>query len=571
MSRINQLNRVRTIVMIAVATFMFSAITWQAVSAEFATILFSEDFETEGNGSRYTVSELCNDGGDYFARTDGNDVSGTYNNPNGSVFFAAQDTDGAPCTMSTESITFSAVSLAENTHFAFTGLFAEDDDDSNQDWDADSSVVVYASVDGATEIPVLCFAAKGGTNTEPAQDTNCDGTGDGVALTDTFAQFFGCFEATGDNMVLRIVVANLDSGDEDIAFDLLELEGAIEEPTICSVVPNVPPAVSTTSPTDDATLVSITTNIVITFSESITLTGGITVSNGITNVMTTVVGNTADTLALTFDPTNNLTPTTDYTVIVPANAVVDSAGEGMSADHSFNFRTETNNNCNSTLVINELDADTADEASEFVELYDGGAGNTSLSECVLVFFNGNGDVAYEAFDLDGLTTDVNGYFVLGDSNISPTPNLTFTFGITTSSQIQNGSDAVALYSADAADFPDGTPPTVNKLIGALVYGRSSDDTGLLTALGESTQYSEDALDDKDNHSIQRVQTGSPPPTRDNDQTYTVGTPSPAMLNTVVPTAIALVGAAIGSSTTWAVLFSIMTLLTLTFWLKQRDA
>ena len=68
------------------------------------------------------------------------------------------------------------------------------------------------------------------------------------------------------------------------------------------------------------------------------------------------------------------------------------------------------------VIVNEVDADTpGTDTAEFVELYDGGAGNTSLDGLVLVFFNGNGGASYAAFDLDGFSTDANGYFVSRES------------------------------------------------------------------------------------------------------------------------------------------------------------
>ena len=69
-------------------------------------------------------------------------------------------------------------------------------------------------------------------------------------------------------------------------------------------------------------------------------------------------------------------------------------------------------------MINEVDADTpGSDTAEFVELYDGGAGNTPLDGLVVVFFDGattgSGNQSYAAFDLDGYSTDANGYFVWG--------------------------------------------------------------------------------------------------------------------------------------------------------------
>ena len=130
------------------------------------------------------------------------------------------------------------------------------------------------------------------------------------------------------------------------------------------------------------------------------------------------------------------------------------------------------------VIINEVDSDTpGTDVAEFVELYDGGVGNTLLDGLVVVFFNGNGDVSYAAFDLDGRTTDANGYFVLGNT-ASPGTDLIFTNGL-----LQNGADAVALYAGNATNFPNGTAVTTANLRDAVAYDTAdADDPGLLVLL-----------------------------------------------------------------------------------------
>jgi predicted extracellular nuclease len=158
------------------------------------------------------------------------------------------------------------------------------------------------------------------------------------------------------------------------------------------------------------------------------------------------------------------------------------------------------------VIINEADADTAGtDILEFVELFDGGAGNTALDGLVVVFYNGNGDVSYNAFDLDGFSTDADGYFVLGNAGVVPTPSIIFG-----SNGLQNGADAVALYAGDAASFPDGTAVTTTDLRDALVYDTSdADDAGLLALLNAGQpQVNENGAGNKDGHSNQRCPNGS---------------------------------------------------------------
>ena len=161
---------------------------------------------------------------------------------------------------------------------------------------------------------------------------------------------------------------------------------------------------------------------------------------------------------------------------------------------------------------------------EFIEIFDGGFGNTSLDGHVLVLFNGNGDVSYDAIDLTGQTTDANGFFVVGSAAVPNVDLVAFT-----TNGVQNGADAVALYTGAAADFPTGTAATTTNLVDAIAYDTNdADDAVLLTALGLVTQFNEDANGDKDNQSLSR--------TPDGDVTIVAQAPTPGASNVaaVVP-------------------------------------
>ena len=133
-------------------------------------------------------------------------------------------------------------------------------------------------------------------------------------------------------------------------------------------------------------------------------------------------------------------------------------------------------------IINEVDADqVGTDSAEFVEIYDGGVGGASLTGLVLVLFNGATDLSYDAVDLDGFTTDADGYFVVcGDAANVATCDLD---ALPNTNAIQNGVDAVALYTGNATDFPTGTAVTTDDLLDALVYDTNdADDLGLLVLL-----------------------------------------------------------------------------------------
>jgi len=159
----------------------------------------------------------------------------------------------------------------------------------------------------------------------------------------------------------------------------------------------------------------------------------------------------------------------------------------------------------STVLINEVDADTPGaDALEFVELYDGGAGNTPLDGLVLVLFNGSDDASYRSFDLDGKATGANGYFVLGNTAVF---GVELTFGNGT---LQNGADAVALYQGNASDFPNNTPVTTADLLDAVVYDTNDpDDPGLLSLLNVGQpQLNEGGNGNASTESNQRCPNGS---------------------------------------------------------------
>ncbi len=171
------------------------------------------------------------------------------------------------------------------------------------------------------------------------------------------------------------------------------------------------------------------------------------------------------------------------------------------------------------IVINELDSDTpSTDDKEFIELKST-TPNFSLNGYVMVLFNGTGsqaNLSYFVLDLDGLTTDVNGIVLIGNSLVSPVPEKIISENI-----FQNGPDGVAIYLGNATDFPNLTPATTTNLISALVYDTNdADATALMAALGVTSQIDENANGLQATQSIQRK----------NDGAYETKTPTPGVNN-----------------------------------------
>jgi len=306
---------------------------------------------------------------------------------------------------------------------------------------------------------------------------------------------------------------------------------AIDDINISGVADTTPedtaPAVTTTSPAHAAGNVAIGSSVVINFSESVSATAtafGLQCPAGSPQAFAQSAS-PASTFTLT--PAASLPYSTVCTVTVAADQITDTDGDDppdqMASDFTFSFTTANPPVPVATnVIINEVDADTpGTDTAEFVELFDGGAGNTALDGLVVVFFNGSTDLSYAAFDLDGFATDANGYFTLGNA---PGSDLVFAGNL-----LQNGADAVALYAGDASSFPANTPVTTTNLQDAIVYGTDdADDAGLLALLNAG----QPQANESDTQSSQRCPNGSGGAR--NTSTYSQGAPTPDGPNSCAP-------------------------------------
>ncbi|MFT4673354.1 MAG: hypothetical protein ACI9R6_000238, partial [Saprospiraceae bacterium] len=105
-----------------------------------------------------------------------------------------------------------------------------------------------------------------------------------------------------------------------------------------------------------------------------------------------------------------------------------------------------------TIKIVEIDADqTSTDDMEFLEIRTASS-SQSLDGYIVVFYNGSDNESYRTVDLSGYSSDANGYFIIG-SDLFPGADII----LGPDNTIQNGADAIAIYSAAAANFPDDTP------------------------------------------------------------------------------------------------------------------
>ena len=348
-----------------------------------------------------------------------------------------------------------------------------------------------------------------------------------IALSSTIT---GLSIGNGSSFWIRWNDVDAGGADDGIAVDDFSL-------TANGVVGDNAPTVSATSPLNNATNVAVSSNTDITFSESVSATASAFSIQCPTGSPQAFSQTASPSTIFTLNPTADLPYSTVCTVTVTANQITDTdvndPPDQMASDFVFSFTTAapptptpTPTPVATNVIINEIDADTpGTDTAEFIELYDGGVGNTSLNGLVVVLFNGSNDLSYLTIDLNGRTTDANGYFVLGDALV-PDVDMVLANGF-----IQNGQDAVALYAASAGSFPNNSPVSTTNLQDAIVYDNGqADDAGLLVLLNAGQPQVDEG---GTTSSIGRCPNGSGGGR--NTSTYYQGAPSPDAASNCPPT------------------------------------
>jgi len=221
---------------------IFNGVSWESINCLTSTPFapFSESFETDGNGTRYTLSapegaDAASD--DYFIRTDGAEISyggddmitfmGT---PDGSYFFAAQDIDGVTgiSTGALQTMNFTGIDITTGVNLQLDILIAEDDSTggSPEHWDEiNDSFSIQYQIDGGgfqNLFAIESQAVAGGFNDLPRIDTDFDGIGDGIIITNAWTNYNSSIIGTGVILDLRIQFY-LNSDGEDIAIDHIRI------------------------------------------------------------------------------------------------------------------------------------------------------------------------------------------------------------------------------------------------------------------------------------------------------------------------------------------------------------
>lgn len=187
-------------------------------------VIYTENFETDGSGSRYSISNAFLSGtADHFNRVQASDISGSYTlGTNGTYFIAGEDIDDNGG--GTEGVVqIFTKDISGYTNIIITAAFAAPRVNTYDS--AGDFMKVYASIDGGSFTLVGAFENDGTTfNSALYQDTNLDGTGEGTQLTGTLTDFSFNTGLSGTGIVVRFVMDN-NSGDEEMAFDNIRIVG----------------------------------------------------------------------------------------------------------------------------------------------------------------------------------------------------------------------------------------------------------------------------------------------------------------------------------------------------------
>ena len=196
------------------------------------TVIHYESFETDGDGSRYTVTGGFTDGsGDYFIRTNGVDVNKpsslpSYTLSDGDFFFAGEDIKCSDNPNSNVSfVTITGIDITGATNLTIAGLFASG---AKEKFDPEDYLHIYANIDAAGEVLIGAFEAdisSGFNTTFFGVDDDFNGIADGPdSLNTLFAEYSFALGSTGNSLDMRIE-AYLTAGDEEIAFDSITVSG----------------------------------------------------------------------------------------------------------------------------------------------------------------------------------------------------------------------------------------------------------------------------------------------------------------------------------------------------------
>jgi hypothetical protein len=202
-----------------------------------ADTIWSEGFETDGMGTRYTTnatSSVFHDGtADYWGRESNSSTDRSYTGGEATYWWGGQDQDDDGGS-DERTILFTNINISGYTSLKLRTLFASDSD-ATTGFDSVDYIHVQYRINGGNWQDLLWFENLGETYNDPlAVDGDFDGVGDpaGRQLTAAFQEFTNSISGSGSVLDIQ-VEAHADTGGDEWAMDNLRVTGVagIDAPT----------------------------------------------------------------------------------------------------------------------------------------------------------------------------------------------------------------------------------------------------------------------------------------------------------------------------------------------------
>lgn len=217
------------------ALLVLVCLCWTSSRAQ--TLLYSEGFETDGEGSRYTSNAYNNALCDFFERSASTPLNTcfggtTYTAFQGSFFWGSEDVMSSPGNHAAGSFTSSLINVTGYTGLQVS-LFAATSNDNTTRWENADSINIKYSLNGGAQRVAGRFMGNQVAGGNLIVDANLNGVADVGEVTivsvPTFTKY--TFNITGTGSNLRIIL-DMDQigGSEEFGWDLLEVRGTVVVP-----------------------------------------------------------------------------------------------------------------------------------------------------------------------------------------------------------------------------------------------------------------------------------------------------------------------------------------------------
>jgi hypothetical protein len=205
------------------------------------TLLYSEGFETNGEGTRYTSNAYleptpnCN----FFARMPASPLDVCFQNNfftgfQGSFFWGAEDVMRSGSPLPAGSLTSSLINITSYGSLNVSLFFATANNitPTNNRWETADSINIQVSINGGAYRTVGRFLGTNAFGGDLVLDANLNGVndvGETVVSVTAFTKHTFNFTGTGANLRVRIDCDQI-GGSEEFGFDLIEVRGTIIVP-----------------------------------------------------------------------------------------------------------------------------------------------------------------------------------------------------------------------------------------------------------------------------------------------------------------------------------------------------